>query len=414
MLVVLLMFLRMVMTSGKIVVRATAYKLLICAIQQKILILSASKMVLVTNIDIQLLRRFSGVSILLLLISCGSFDDKEVSSLLYLPQVCIDIPATQLPYYRIFSVYEEADAFYLLGHNTSTSSLDLFSITDRSFISTFALDGEGPLGIQNVVGLKVVEPGVVWVATIEDFISYDYIRRVVLARYPLTTLNDQYSLAKYAYFFDNHGELIALNDSTAIIQGGYFPLYNGQSRLHLAGLDVNNGAIKKLSVGLPHWVHSANHFGGLNLMHFGVMEDELYYNFPFSDSLFRYDVNENKSLPALQLDSPLLPTVLTTYQGDASMESIINHSSASDFYMGFHHLGGHSSLKYRFSIASNEGPPQSYRTQLELFKEDRLLAKEALCNWCKTRSFAINDTIFLFREGPAENQLCFELITLKE
>ena len=369
---------------------------------------------LVTNIETKMLRLIIGISLLFLIDSCSSNNLKEASGFQHLSAICIDLPSNQLSYYRIFDTYEDAGGNYLLGYNTSDSSLDLFAISDGSFIGTYALDEEGPESIQDVVGLYVARPGIAWMATMTDFIIYNYLKGETIVRYPLASMNDKYSLAKYAYFFDNHGELVALNDSTVLIQGGFFPLYDGHSNLHLAALNVNNGAIKDLSLGLPRWVNGANHFGGLNAIHYNVAGKELYYNFPFSDSLYHYDINSKRSLPADQLNSPLLPTVLTAYQGDASMESIISHSSASDFYMGFHHLKGRTTLKYRFSIMSKEGPPQSYKTQLELFKDDKLVAKEELCNWCKTRSFTIRDTIFLFREGPEESQLCFELITFKE
>jgi hypothetical protein len=58
--------------------------------------------------------------------------------------------------------------------------------------------------------------------------------------------------------------------------------------------------------------------------------------------------------------------------------------------------------KYRFSIRVNEGPPKSYITHLELYKDDDLLATEALCTWCKTRTFTIKDTIHVFRDASGQ------------
>lgn len=343
---------------------------------------------------------------------CGNSDKSVVVQLSSMPAVCIDITAEQQTDYRAFDVFERAGSTYLLGYNPSNHSLDLFSITNGAFISSVSLERQGPMGVNDVLGIKNASDDKVWLATLSDFVVYDTDEKMVIGRYSLASFNDKFSWSKYAYFFDNHGELVGLNDSTVLVMAGYFPLYNGQSSLHLAGLNVNNGRAESLGPRLPIWINKDMHFGGLNTMHYDISGTELYFNFPFADSLYRYDILQQKLLTTQHFDSPVLPTVLQAYNGDASMESVITYSSESSYFMGFHHVEGRSDIKYRFAIVASEEPVVTYATYLELFKQDTLVACQEICAMCKTRSFVVKDTIFLFSESKNEHQLCFERLLI--
>lgn len=409
MLVGVLMYWHMDLTFFRIVVQVTGYRLstLATLLNHPTPFVLRMDPVMSTDIFYRLTALvISGL--VFLQFGCENTDKSAVVQLSSMPAVCIDITAEQQTDYRAFDVFERAGGTYLLGYNFSNNSLDLFSITSGAFISSVSLERQGPMGISDVLGLKSIGTNKVWLATLSDFIVYDTDKRIVVSRYSLDSVNDKFSLSKYAYFFDNHGKLVGLNDTTVLVMAGYFPLYNGQSSLHLSGLNVNNGRTENFSPRLPIWINKEMHFGGLNTMHYDISGTELYFNFPFADSLYRYDILQQKLLTAQHFDSPVLPTVLQAYNGDASMESVITYSSESSYFMGFHHVEGRSDIKYRFAIVASEEPVVTYTTYLELFKRDSLVAFQEICAMCKTRSFVVLDTIYLFSEGVNERQLCFE------
>ncbi len=378
------------------------------------LILFAYRTGLVTNNSYCRFLGMVSVAACLLVFGCGQDQQATPVSLRSLPPVCVGVSAAQQSDYRVFDTYESSGKHFLLGYNQHYSTFDLFSISDRVFVSSIALNRDGPSGISDVLGIKVVQADLIWVITLSDFIVYDAGKQVVLARFSLTSLNNKFSLARYAYFFDNHGRLARLNDTLAILQAAHFPLYSGQSNLHLATLNVKNGKVDELPIKLPVWVNGQQHFGGLNVLQYAVFAQKVYYSFPFSDSLYAYDIDKEELMAAKQLDSPALPTVFPFYQGDGKMESIIGHSSGSSYYMGFQPLRNRPDLKYRFSIVASENQPVTFTTYLELFQEDLLIGNHEIGQWSKTRSFSVQDTIFLFREGINEQQLCFEQVLLPQ
>jgi len=197
-----------------------------------------------------------------------------------------------------------------------------------------------------------------------------------------------------------------------LVQAGVFPLYNGSSSLHLSVMNVNSSKIVELPVRLPEWVNAANHFGALNAIQFGYSNGKIHYNFPFSDSLYQYRVADGQDISPIQFNSPNLPTVLKPYTGNGEMDALIDYASASSFYMGFQRVVNRKEVLYRFLVESSEEPPYSYTTKLEIFVENEPIARNDICQWCKTRSFSIGDTIFIFKEGISEEELCFETVLL--
>ena len=326
--------------------------------------------------------------------------------------VCINITPQQLTDYLVFDVYQGDENTELFGYNPINSSLDVFSLANRSVSRVIPLNQTGPTAVKDVIAIKVISLEVVWFATLNEFIVYDLERSAVHHRISLSNLNDKFSLANYAYFFENHGELVPLSDTSVLVQAGVFPFYNGSSSLHLSVMNVNSGKIVELPVDLPEWVDAANHFGALNAIQFGYSNGIIHYNFPFSDSLYRYRVADGENLSPVQYDSPNLPTVLKPYAGSGEIETLIDYASASSFYMGFQRVVNRKDVWYRFLVESSEEPPLSYTTKLEIFIKNKPIARHEICQWCKTRSFPIGDTIFIFKEGISEEKLCFETVQL--
>lgn len=326
--------------------------------------------------------------------------------------VCINIKPQQLTDYLVFDFYKSERKPLLFGYNSVNSSLDVFSLAERSLTQTVPLSRIGPAAVNDVVAIKVISPEVVWFATLNELIVYDIKLNAVRQRISLVDLNDKFSLARYAYFFENHGGLVALNDSSVLVQAGFFPLYNGSSSLHLSVLNVNNGEISPLPARLPHWVNAANHFGALNTIQYGYSDGEVYFNLPFSDSLYRYGLIDEHFLPARQYDSPDLPTVLSPYRGGGEMEALIDYASSSSFYMGFQRVAGQEGVLYRFVVIASDEEPVAYTTMLEAFEGRKIILRQEICKWCKTRSFSVVDTVFMFKEGTSERELCFEKILI--
>ena len=324
--------------------------------------------------------------------------------------ICLDINPKQLADYLVFDFYDKEGEAFLFGYNPVNASLDVFSFAEHRFVKAMPFSQAGPDGIADVIAIKVISPEEVWLATLNDFVVYDFKLGAIRNRISLDDLNDKFSLARYAYFFENHGELVAMNDSTVLIQAGFFPLYDGASSLHLAQMNVKSGRVAELPVRLPAWVNTANHFGALNAIQYGYSTGDIYYSFPFTDSLYRYRPQDKQLLPPLQLDSPRLPTVLSPYRGDGSMTALVDYASSSSFYMGFHKIAGLENGYYRFVVSASEKRPVSFSTKLEVFNRNKLVLRHELCNWCKTRSFVYDEKVYIFMEGTDENKLCFETV----
>ena len=167
-------------------------------------------------------------------------------------------------------------------------------------------------------------------------------------------------------------------------------------------------------IGLPTWLNSKHHFAGLNIIQYDFHGGKIIYNYPFSDSLYQYDINSGETLEPLQLNSPLLPSIVSPYSGGTEMADIVRYSSASDYYMGFHGLGENEAYLYRFIVQTEPGENLQYSTHIEVFDRNELIGIKKICNDCKTRTFSIRDTIYLFTEGRNENQLCFEKVSVSK
>ncbi|SER47361.1 DUF4221 family protein, partial [Neolewinella agarilytica] len=199
-------------------------------------------------------------------LGCGS-SASENGEELVVSSAKIKIGAEQLSDYRVFDAVYSYGNTVLIGYNLQSSSLDVFDVTHRKLLHVKLISKTGPEAVSDVLSFSMRNDSIVWFACMNRFIVYNVNQQKLIRSHALEDLNDHYSLARYSYFFDNRGQLVALNDSTAILSAAHFPLYDGNSNLTLAALNVNTGKVQELVPGIPEWVSGNHHFGGLNTLH---------------------------------------------------------------------------------------------------------------------------------------------------
>lgn len=351
---------------------------------------------------------FITIFLSVMLFSCdeASHDDRGE---LRVSSAKISIGTKQLTDYRVYD-HATIDGFQtMIGYNPQVSSLDFFDVTNRQFIEAKPIERSGPDAVSDVVSFSIRNDSIVWFATVNNFILYDLARQKTIRVHSLKDLNDRFSLARYSYFFDNRGRLVALNDSTVVLSAAHFPLYDGNSNLQLASLNVNSGKVEGLDPKIPKWINAANHYGGLNTIHYYHENGEIVYNFPFIDSVFTWSLNDY-SIMKERYASEIIPSVSDPYQGDSSMESIIYASSRSNYYTGIQPVTG-TKTQYRFVVSADGEDEVDYTTSLEIFNGPKRSHTFKLSPWTKTRGFTSKDSIFLFIESGNENQLEFAVFT---
>lgn len=343
-----------------------------------------------------------------IMFACGKSDDTYDEGV-RVTSAKIEIGPEQLADYRVFDAFSKGDVKYLVGYNAQASSLDFFDVTNRKLLSAKPLDRSGPNAVMDVISFSVRNDSLVWFATLNSFIIYNLNQHKAIQMHSLKDLNDRFSLARYSYFFDNRGKLVVLNDTTVVVSAAHFPLYDGNSNLSLASLNVSRGTVKDLAPGIPEWINAANHYGGLNTMHFYHDDGEIIYNFPFMDSVFTWSLND-RSIKRQRYGSKIIPGVLAPYRGDGSMESIIFASSRSDYYAGVRPVTG-TGKQYRFVVSTDGNDEVSYATYLEAFNGTEISYSHKLSPQTKTRGFTSRDSIFLFVDSGNEEYLKFLVFT---
>lgn len=341
-------------------------------------------------------------------ISCkgtGNYQGRELS----LSFVKIEIGPDQLTDYRIFDNSTSSGSTLLVGYNPQASSLDIFDITNRRLLNVKPIGSSGPDAVSDVLSFSMRNDSIVWFACMNRFLIYDVDRGKTVRAHSLEDLNDRFSLARYSYFFDNRGKLVALNDSTVLLSVAYFPLYDGNSELKLAALNVKTGQVNDLAPAIPDWVSGDHHFGGLNTMHYYHHDGNIVYNFPFMDSVFTWSSEEN-SIKRARYASEKIPGVVEPYRGDGGMESIIHASSESDYYTGIQPILG-TNKQYRFVVSTSVGEETAYTTYLEVFEASELRFTHKITPMIKTRGFTVKDSIFLFTESGSEDYLEFAVFS---
>lgn len=347
---------------------------------------------------------------LFLLCSCARREE-NIRSAFKKETVVIPIAAPQLDNYYVYHTAPKDGDNFLYGYNYLANTIDIFNVSARRFERSVPLSREGPLSIIKVDGLTKIDAHLLLVGDGAIFrldLRTDELEKVMPIHEVERGLPSNVRL-----FLGNHWSLEQDSENGLFFSIVHLPIHEYFDRSLVARVDIDARRVEQLPLFLPPWSYLENNFGLMYEVFFTYKAPLLYYNFPFSDSVYVFNILDHRfdsyRVPCARIASTAqsLPVTAGLDRG-----KYIEHKSDAVYYMGIE-TWPERDWHYRFQVDAHRPDSEERPVYLTLFAEKgRILSEYRLSPREKTRAFTHGDSLFLFNESPYADQMSFTVLTL--